>query len=206
MLACYTDRLSVRPGERFSLHATADAGPCHLSVTRIGAQHLTVLERDQVQVGHHPTPAHADRDGCGWPVALEVDVGLDWASGYYDIVLTDANGAQAHHFVVVKPPVGVRRASALLVLSTNTYQSYNYWGGANTYANVSGLMSGQVPFAQAMDEAIGILSTQRPFPPLIVAPPADAPRLMNLRTQARLPGGALGRRHGLDGRAWRLPL
>lgn len=181
MLACYTDRLSVRPGERFSLHASAERGPCQLAIARVGADRQTVLERGAVDVGRHPVPPNADRDGCGWPVALEIEVGEDWASGYYDIVLTDATGAEAHHFVVVKPPVGVRRATALMVLSTNTYQSYNYWGGANAYSNVTGLMSGQVPFAEAMDQAIGVLSTQRPFPPLIVAPPPNPPRLINTR-------------------------
>ncbi|WP_374469974.1 N,N-dimethylformamidase beta subunit family domain-containing protein [Phenylobacterium sp.] len=181
MPACYTDRLSVRPGETFTLHATAAQGPCRLTIARVGRERTEVLRLDGVAVGDHPTPPNADRDGCGWPAALEVQVGADWASGYYDIVLTDAAGEETHHFVCVKPPAGQRRATALLVLATNTYQSYNYWGGANAYSNVTGLMSGEVPFAQAMGEAIGVLSTQRPFPPLIVAPPADAPRLVNLR-------------------------
>ena len=109
MLACYTDRLSVRPGERFSLHASAETGPCRLTIARVGAQRQTVLEYDNVVVGQHPVPANADRDGCGWPVALEIEVEAGWASGYYDVVLSDPTGAEAHHFVVVKPPVGVRR-------------------------------------------------------------------------------------------------
>jgi hypothetical protein len=181
MLACYTDRLSVRPGERFSLHANAVEGPCRLTVARIGAERHEVLRRDGLAVGAHPTPDGADRRGCGWPAATQIEVGADWASGYYDITLTDVSGAEAHHFVCVKPPLGVRRSSALMVLATNTYQAYNWWGGANAYANVTGLMSGDVPLAQAMDGAIGVLSTQRPFPPLIVAPPVDVPRLVNLR-------------------------
>jgi hypothetical protein len=180
MLACYTDRLSVRPGERFTLHATAKTGVCRLEIARVGQARATVLTIDSLVVGDHPVPPNVDRDGCGWPAATDIEVGADWSSGYYDIVLTDAEGGEAHHFVVVKPPVGERRSTALLVLSTNTYQSYNYWGGANAYSNVSGLMSGQVPFDVAMDQAIGVLSTQRPFPPLIVAPPADAPRLVNM--------------------------
>jgi hypothetical protein len=136
---------------------------------------------EDLAVGDHPVPANADRDGCGWPVALQVEVGRDWESGYYDIVLTDTAGGEAHHFVCVKPPAGQRGSSALMVLATNTYQAYNYFGGANAYANVTGLMNGDVPFSQAMDEAIGVLSTQRPFPPPIVAAPPDVPRLVNLR-------------------------
>lgn len=180
-LACYTDRLSVRPGERFALHASAEHGPCRLTIARIGAERQVVLEEDGVEVGAHPTPPHADRDGCGWPAAIQVLVGEDWPSGYYDILLTDRQGNQARHFVCVKPPAGERRSTALLVLATNTYQAYNYWGGANAYADVTGLMSGQLSLDQAMAGAIGVMSAERPFPPLIVGSPEGTPRLVNLR-------------------------
>lgn len=181
MLACYTDRLSVRPGERFALHASASNGPCRLQIARVGAERHDVFARAGVVVQEQPIPPNVDRDGCGWPATLEVEVGADWTPGYYDILLTDASGAEAHHFVCVKAPVGQPRSTAVLVLATNTYHSYNWWGGANAYSNVTGLMNGTVPFAQAMDEAIGVLSTERPFAPLIVAPPEGAPRLVNLR-------------------------
>lgn len=181
MLACYTDRLGVRPGEKFALHASASNGPCTLKVTRIGAKEREVLTLDGIAIGEQPIPPNVDRDGCDWPVTLEIEVGQDWVSGYYDILLTDAAGAEAHHFVCVKPAKGSTGSRAVLVLATNTYHSYNWWGGANAYSNVTGLMTGQVPFDQAMDQAIGVLSTQRPFSPLIVSAPAGAPRLVNMR-------------------------
>src|SRR3990167_4356318 len=126
MLACYTDRLGVRPGERFSIHASASSGPCRLEIARVGAGRIEVLALDGIAIEEQPIPANVDRDGCGWPATLEVEVGADWASGYYDIVLTDASGAEAHHFVCVKPPRGVARSPAVLVLTTNTYHSYNW--------------------------------------------------------------------------------
>ncbi len=181
MLACYTDRLSVRPGERFTLHASASQGPCRLEIARIGAQTTMVFVEPALAVAEQPIPPDVDRVGCGWAATAELQVGDDWASGYYDIKLIDAAGAEAHHFVCVKPPKGAPRSTTALVLSTNTYHAYNWWGGANAYSNVTGLMSGEVPFDQAMDQAIGVLSTERPFAPLIVAPPADAPRLVNDR-------------------------
>jgi hypothetical protein len=183
MLACYTDRLSVCPGARFSLHASATSGPCRLEIARVGAARTVVLEVADVPVGDHPVPDHVDRDGCGWPSALEIEVGADWASGYYDIVLTNAQGEQTHHFVCVRPPVGQARAKTVFVLATNTYHSYNYWGGANAYCDVTSLMSGKAPLPEAMRGAIGVLSTQRPFPQMLLAPPADVPRLINLRSR-----------------------
>jgi hypothetical protein len=181
MTACYTDRLSVRPGERFALHASSARDPCALEIARVGAGRRVVRRQDGLAVGDHPTPAHADRDGCGWPVALEIEVGADWATGYYDIVLTDAAGEAAHHFVVVKPPLGARTARAAFVLATNTAHAYNWWGGANAYCDVTALMARRADLPTAMAGAIGVLSTQRPFPQMLIAPPADVPRLVNLR-------------------------
>jgi hypothetical protein len=181
MLASYTDKVSVHPGERFALHASAPSSPCILTIARVGGTTTTVRVVEGLAVGDHPTPEHADRDGCGWPVAIEIEAGADWTSGYYDLALTSAAGETTHHFIVVKAPRGKRCAKAALVLSTNTYNAYNYWGGANAYCDVAALLSRRAKLPEAMAGAIGVLSTQRPFPEMQLAPPPDAPRLVNLR-------------------------
>jgi hypothetical protein len=180
MLACYTDRLSVLPGDTFTLHASSDTGACRLTIARVGAERHVVLER-ALTIGAHPTPTHADRDGCGWPAAAEVPVGDDWRPGYYDIAIENDAGERAHHFVCVKAAKSARPAKAALVLATNTYHAYNWWGGANAYCDVTRLMSGKAPLAEAMEGAIGVLSTERPFPPMLIAAPDDVPRLVNMR-------------------------
>jgi hypothetical protein len=179
MIACYTDRLSVSPGKSFSLHASSSISDCEVEIARVG-QGRQVVFHASLTVGDHPTPAHADRDGCGWPVALRIDVGADWRSGYYDIQLTASDGVAAHHFVCVKATTSAPHARMVLVLTTNTLHAYNYWGGASAYAHVESLMSRRATLPEAMAGAIGRLSTQRPFPPLLIAPPADMPRLVNL--------------------------
>lgn len=181
MTAFYTDRTSARPGGRIALHATSGAGPCSLEIARIGKSRELVATIGGIEVGNHPTPARADINGCGWPVAREIEVGLDWKSGYYDLRLTDSAGNSWHHFLCVRPAAGTRGAPALLVLNTNTYNSYNYWGGASAYCDVAALMSGAKPLPEAMKGAIGVMSTQRPYPQAIVAAPSDAPRLVNMR-------------------------
>jgi len=181
MLAVYTDQLSVRPGDRVSLHASSDNGPCALEMARVGENRVVALRRDGLEIGSHSVPARVETVGCGWPSCATIEVGSDWTSGYYDIQLTDGTGETAHHFVVVKPPAGRPRARAALVLATNTYHAYNYWGGANAYCDVGALMSRRLKLPQAMAGAIGVLSTQRPFPPMIVAPPPGMPRLVNMR-------------------------
>ena len=179
MPACYTDRLSLFPGESFAIHAAA-RGPATIEIARIGAGREVVFNLADVATGDHPVPANADRDGCGWPVAARIEVGADWRSGYYDILLTDSDGAETRHFICVK----AHKPSAnrmVLVLSTNTWHAYNYFGGANAYCDVDALMSRRAPLPQAMLGAIGRLSSLRPFPQLQFAPPEGAPRLVNLR-------------------------
>ena len=179
MIACYTDRLSAFPGEAVALFASSARSPCRLEVARIGQDRRPVLTRDAVAVAAHRTPPHADRDGCGWPEALRFEIGADWPSGYYDIALIDPDGETAHHFVCVKAARG-SEGKTVLVLATNTLHAYNYWGGASAYCDVEALMSGRAKLPEAMAGAIGVLSTQRPFPPLLIAPPAEMPRLVNL--------------------------
>ncbi|HEX3701342.1 MAG TPA: N,N-dimethylformamidase beta subunit family domain-containing protein [Phenylobacterium sp.] len=179
MIACYTDVTSLAPGERFRLRASSDSGPCRLDLVRVGSRRDTVMTREALEVGAHPTPADADRNGCDWPPALEIEVGRDWPSGYYDLLLTDAAGEAARHFICVKAAPS-RRRRMVLVLTTNTWQAYNYWGGASAYCDVEALMSRRAGLAEAMAGAIGVLSTQRPFPPLLIAAPQDMPRLVNL--------------------------
>jgi hypothetical protein len=181
MTACYTDRISARPGDSIALHASsAGGGACVLEIARVGARRR-VVHRATVTVGDHPTPDEADARGCGWPAACAITVGADWDSGYYDIALADAAGETAHHFVCIRPAAQATRAKAVLVLATNTLFAYNYWGGANAYAHVESFMARKAGMAASIERAIGRLSTQRPIAPLLVAAPPDMPRSVNLR-------------------------
>lgn len=182
MLACYTDRTSLRAGESFTLHAAASRGPCVLEIARVGQAREIVFTARNLNIADHPVPPNADRDGCDWPVAAFVQTRRDWRTGYYDLALTDATGETSHHFVVLRPPADAPRARAALVLSANTWHAYNWWGGANAYADVTGLMSG-MKLPQAMAGAIGVLSARRPFAQNLLAPPADVPRLVNLQAR-----------------------
>jgi hypothetical protein len=160
------------------LHASTSHGPCRIEIARVGLEREVVLTLTGVAVGDHPTPDGADRNGCGWPVATTFEVGADWRSGYYDITLTDAAGDVAHHMLCVKPAKATARIA--LILTTNTLHAYNYWGGASAYCDVDALMSGRSTLEEAMAGAIGVLSSERPFPPMLLAPPEGMPRLVNL--------------------------
>ena len=68
----------------------------------------------------------------------------------------------------------------VLVLTTNTLHAYNSWGGRSAYCDVEALMSRRARLPEAMANCLGVLSTQRPIAQLLLAAPADMPRLVNL--------------------------
>ena len=75
-------------------------------------------------------------DGCDWPAVARLTVDPEWASGYYEVVLThDGQGpepVEAVAFFVVRP-TETDPARPLLVLATNTWCAYNDVGGQNLY-------------------------------------------------------------------------
>jgi hypothetical protein len=179
MLAFYTDIISVANGGRFTLHASSTEGSCRLEIARVGRDRHVVHVRDGIAIGNYPVPPDVENVGCGWPTLCTVAVEDHWPTGYYDIVLTSASGAEAHHFICVRKAAGLAKAKAVLVLATNTYTAYNWWGGRNAYCDVGALMRGEIDLLTAMEHGTGLLSMQRPFNPGLIAMPARAPRMIN---------------------------
>ncbi|HYF47396.1 MAG TPA: N,N-dimethylformamidase beta subunit family domain-containing protein, partial [Acidimicrobiales bacterium] len=123
---------SVRAGEPVGLHlSSSGARPVRVEVARVGGRREVVLDTT-VAADEHETPDRAAAEGCGWPAAHTVDVGTDWRSGYYEVVLEIEVGEKvrrSHAFFVVRPT----SARIVLALSTNTWHAYNDFGGPNLY-------------------------------------------------------------------------
>ncbi len=127
---------SVTGGGAVGLHLSSAGGrTVQVEVARVGWRREVVWS-DSVPADDLPTPLGADRDGCGWPAAVVLDVDPAWRSGYYEVVLEiDVDGKRriGHAFFVVRPPMGAPTAPMLLALSTNTWHAYNDFGGRNLY-------------------------------------------------------------------------
>ena len=79
---------SVNTGEQVGLHMSSSSGrPVRVEVARVGAQRDIVFSANAVAVGQHETPKDAASKGCGWPIALTLDVDPAWRSGYYEVVM-----------------------------------------------------------------------------------------------------------------------
>jgi hypothetical protein len=172
----YSDRLSARPGERVALHLAGSAPRCRVEIARVGRERRVVARHEDVPIAPHPVPPRAHVAGCGWPPALRFAVGSDWPSGYYDVVLRGADGAEGRHLLVVK--AARPTAPAVLVLATNTYHAYNWWGGANTYLWLGGPAPAPIPDDPAERVVAGRLSAERPFSAGLLRPRAAAHRIV----------------------------
>src|ERR1700722_16193951 len=125
---------SVAAGGQVGLHlSSAGDRPVRVEVARIGGRREGVFSAAAVAAGEPETPRDASSNGCGWPVALTLDVDPAWRSGYYEVVLEIDVGEKVrrdHAFFVVRPAAGTR---IVLALSTNTWHAYNDFGGPNLY-------------------------------------------------------------------------
>ncbi len=130
----YAARQSVAAGETVEVHCSSRVPSVDVEVARLGTER-TVVWRSTVDVGDHAVPDDAWRSGCDWPVAFSVATDASWRPGLYEIRLTTGEGEQnsSQAFVVVRHP-GPGRPAHLLVLSTNTWQAYNQWGGRCLYS------------------------------------------------------------------------
>src|SRR5260370_28604868 len=79
---------SVGGGEQVGLYMSSSARrPVRVEVARVGARRETVFRSPAVEADEHQTPTDASSKGCGWPVALKLDVDPTWRSGYYEVVM-----------------------------------------------------------------------------------------------------------------------
>ena len=125
---------SAGAGEQVGLHVSSSGGrPVRVEVARVGASREVVFSAPAVAADEHETPRDAASKGCGWPVALTVDVDPAWRSGYYEVVMEIDVGEKVRRdraFFVVRPSPGTR---IVVALATNTWHAYNDFGGPNLY-------------------------------------------------------------------------
>lgn len=173
----YTNSLSVFPGEDLDIFISAKNSPCNLTISRVTGVRTRVFNSEGLVTNTQSTPQNCSEVGCGWEKTTSIKVQDHWPTGYYDMTLRDSKGNISHHFFVVKAKEF--KARSVLVLATNTYHAYNYWGGFNSYANVDGLMQGKMDLPKSQTQAIGNLSAERPFSQNIINFPTTSTRLIN---------------------------
>ena len=134
----YAGRLSVAPGESVPLHVSTTAESFSVEIARLGRRRESVWQQDGLPGTRHPVPSNAPSQGCDWPPALQVAIPANWRSGYYSVWLKANDGSCSAASFVVRPAHPGRDTRILIQLTTNTYNAYNTFGGANLYRGPDG--------------------------------------------------------------------
>jgi hypothetical protein len=142
----YPARQSYLAGEPVDFHCSSSAATFTVTVTRIGATREAAWRADGIVGTEQPVPRDAYESGCGWPVTFTIPTAASWRSGFYEVELladgVDGLEAVSHAFFVIRPaPLApdTRANRILLVLSTNTWNAYNKWGGGCLYTGATKL-------------------------------------------------------------------
>ncbi len=140
----YHENLWSQPGQQERVFVHAPNG-CHATLKRYGVQVETVMD-----LGEHPVCVQNVPDGTfvdtgpGWRSSLEYTIPDDARPGLYFLALTDAQNGRFDIPLIVSTPQHARGRNSVLVLSsTNTWQSYNVWGGRSRYRNFETIATAQ---------------------------------------------------------------
>jgi N,N-dimethylformamidase beta subunit-like protein len=138
----YTNRVSVLPGQPFTLYVSTTAASFRVRAFRMGWYHRArarqVWRSATVPGRTQPGPriAAATRMVTApWKPSLTVPT-KGWPPGAYLLRLDAAGGAQRYVPVTVRSPV--TKGKVVLLLTVTTWQAYNLWGGYSLYDGPGG--------------------------------------------------------------------
>lgn len=186
MLQAYCRDRSYAFGQNVELCISTDAAKFDLEVLRDGLTPQVVYQATGVEGHLYPVPEDAVENGCGWPVQVTLPVGAEWRSGFYKVRLTVPGGETSEAFFVVR--AAKAQSTILWVIETNTWNAYNFFGGASTYT------------ADGTAYAAGAtrVSFERPLPPGFISLPENPQRLATVdEVDTSLPYGKWAADRGL---------
>lgn len=145
----YSKPLSVSPGGTVEFHVRTPASSLTITYLRLRKGGVGAIGNDDKfnvpMTAQNPSgpvsgrlqpinSLHVSETGCNWDPDFELTIpdSPDWRSGVYAAKCVDGIGAPFYIPFIVKPKLSNRKPIAVLA-STNTWNSYNYWGGQAAY-------------------------------------------------------------------------
>lgn len=133
----YQDRLWFKPGETVAVRVQADT-EYSACLYRHGMNKELVLDLgSQEQCRQVMRDGYFVETGAAWGKSFSYSLPPDIRPGLFSVLLSsESSGRFAIPMIVSTPPHARGDKARLLVLaSTNTWQSYNIWGGRSRYRN-----------------------------------------------------------------------
>ena len=143
-LEFYTDKWNYEPGEAISIFASA-AGEQTALLTCYNPLSLDTLFHQEIKIPFQAVSGKVSVKGCGWEKLISIRANQTSPSGWYVLSLQISN-FQKYSSIFLIPKKGTVKKEVALLLSTNTWNAYNHWGGQSLYtANHSPMVSFQRP-------------------------------------------------------------
>jgi N,N-dimethylformamidase len=131
-LEIHTDRWCYGDGEAIKLYVS-DSEEAVLRLSLFDILGRDTLIRNRTLHGQYQAlPEKVSVRGTGWEVSAKIKVETDWPGGWY--VLRVENEQFVRHTSVFIRPDSQSVKKLALLLSTNTWNAYNPWGGQSLYS------------------------------------------------------------------------
>jgi putative cell wall-binding protein len=132
----YTSKTSVNPGELQTFYINS-AKPFELQIFRMGSyegEGGTLIRSMKGYSAHiQPKSYNTETMDAGWRPTTSLVIPSEWKSGVYLAKIINSDNQQSYMPFVVKNPNRSENVDAAVLISTNTYQAYNNWGGKSMY-------------------------------------------------------------------------
>ena len=128
----YVNSLSVEIGEVLQFHISTSSPTYQINIYKLGLTHTLVYTSPVISGGKLPVPDSAYSNGCNWPVSFSLLIDQSWKPGVYSAQFPVASGNGEIVFSVRSPNPG-SISKILVIMSTNTMQAYNNYGGKSIY-------------------------------------------------------------------------
>ncbi|MEV6103438.1 N,N-dimethylformamidase beta subunit family domain-containing protein [Streptomyces sp. NPDC051940] len=133
----YPTKLSAQQGTSLGIHVSTTFSSYTSSTVRLAPAGTTpvVVTPPTSRTGQfQPLQSGYHSAGCGWNQSYSVSVGTGagWPSGIYASQLKSSQGKEHNVMFVVRPATPQQQIAVLV--PTNTYNAYNFWGGHNQYS------------------------------------------------------------------------
>ncbi|GEM_PF-3292180 len=131
-LEIHTDKWSFKPGDSLNVYISAK-GISQVEIVLFDILHKdSLIHQPSVAVEFQEVHDSVSIAGTGWKPSLTLSIPPKAKSGWYVLAIS-AKDRQRATSIFITPLDSIKKPIALL-LSTNTWNAYNFWGGQSLYS------------------------------------------------------------------------
>ena len=133
----YGSTISVTQGDTIDFHISTSVSPFNITIYKISDIARYVTSYQNISGGIQSERDSSYWYGCGWKSTYSLIIPESWEPGVYRADFPVSNGGINGILFIVKPKSPGSFSNVLYILSTNTWNAYNNYGGKCLYDNYS---------------------------------------------------------------------